>query len=522
MTQISGSDVDVITGTEPWPHVTQAGGQIAVHGSTVVVVYLDSREVTPAPSKSMGVSVSTDGGASFTRISPSPFTNNGAIPPPAEPFVVYNRKLGLFFAGGLSEARGAPGLGLWTSPDGLTWTPDTGPTGSLSNVFRASMAVDNTPTSPYYGRMYLCYDDFNRSAIFCVHSDNGTAWTAVLIREGLLGGLRVAVAPDGTVLWALMGENLGGLGKNQNVVVWSTDGGFNFNGPIAQTGQYARPGDATSGSSTYFQPIWRNRETGDLAIGSGGVAIEAYVAHGADTDGGDIYLQRSANNGLSWGTPVRIDGDDTGHAQWMPSISATGSQFLIAWYDRRNTTNGVNYERWGTVSTDGGVTWSPPGRISDILIPQPEQPDLSIDPLYSGFYMRGAAENGIFYDAWTDGRVILVDNSGTPHAQQDIFLDRIALAPTAAAVSAFAGRRTSRGIVLSWRAGDVRLLGYHLWRARKRITKHLIPAMATTVDGRYRYLDRQPRHRATLYRLQLVGLDGSTRFVSQLRISASR
>src|SRR5437867_9241684 len=63
-----GGNVDTITGTETSPHVTQSEHQIWANGTTVVVHYNDSRD---APSNFSGVSYSTDGGATYTRIIPS-------------------------------------------------------------------------------------------------------------------------------------------------------------------------------------------------------------------------------------------------------------------------------------------------------------------------------------------------------------------------------------------------------------------------------------------------------------------
>src|SRR6516225_5969571 len=66
-----------------------------------------------------GTSYSNDGGHTFTELSPAPFasghgTNYG------DPIVVYNAKLGKFYAGDLVTNCGGFGIGLWTSTDGTT------------------------------------------------------------------------------------------------------------------------------------------------------------------------------------------------------------------------------------------------------------------------------------------------------------------------------------------------------------------------------------------------------------------
>ncbi len=80
-------------------------------GQTVVVNYNANYDNGASYT---GTSYSTDGGATFTEIQPAPFatahgTNSG------DPIVVFNSKLGKFFAGDLVTGCGGQGVGLWTS-----------------------------------------------------------------------------------------------------------------------------------------------------------------------------------------------------------------------------------------------------------------------------------------------------------------------------------------------------------------------------------------------------------------------
>src|SRR2546425_294210 len=104
------------------------------------------------------VSVSTDGGVTFTRLNPSPFTN-GHGTNYGDPIVVYNARLVKWFAGDLATGCGGQGIGLWTSLDGLTWRKGKCAHNGSSDD-RESMWVDNNPTSPFYGRMYISWNDF--------------------------------------------------------------------------------------------------------------------------------------------------------------------------------------------------------------------------------------------------------------------------------------------------------------------------------------------------------------------------
>src|SRR4051812_11775621 len=64
-----GGDADTITGLDTYPSVSQNESFVWAEGNTVVVSYNDS---SAYPAAFQGISYSTNGGASFTRIVPSP------------------------------------------------------------------------------------------------------------------------------------------------------------------------------------------------------------------------------------------------------------------------------------------------------------------------------------------------------------------------------------------------------------------------------------------------------------------
>ena len=117
------NNVDLITGTETYPRVTQSESMVwTSDGHTIVVNYNDSRDSSATPLNLSGVSVSTDGGATFRRILPSPLATGHGINF-GDPIVVFNNSLAKWFAGDLVTGCGGQGIGLWTSTDGQVWTP---------------------------------------------------------------------------------------------------------------------------------------------------------------------------------------------------------------------------------------------------------------------------------------------------------------------------------------------------------------------------------------------------------------
>ena len=398
--------------------------------NTIVVNYNDHNG-----NNYSGTSYSTDGGQTFTEILPPPFstghgTNYG------DPIVIYNLKLGKWFAGDLATGCGGQGVGLWTSPDGQNWT-----TGSCAHNNsaddRESMWVDNNPFSGVYGRMYISFNNFNvgGGALQVVHSDDGVTWSAAttlngsFIRDVQVTGTLPGPPPPiaryySTVFVASMDEGGGGLATRQNVMYRSTDGGVTWSSSIMGP-RFNPVGDGLCASNNYFakvNPIWRHMGWGEPGVGPGSVIHYAYAGKGA-TDNGDIYYVRSTDNGQTWSSPIVLNTDPVNQyaVQWMPSLSVNynlagfvqGGKVTVSWYDRRQASSpcnvatdpGCSYQRYAVQSSDNGVTWGSNFAISDVIIPQPTQNDGGVQPCYAGDYDYSTAVGGNAYVTWTDGRV---------------------------------------------------------------------------------------------------------------------
>jgi hypothetical protein len=79
----------------------------------------------------------------------------------------------------------------------------------------------------------------------------------------------------------------------------------------------------------------------------------------------------------------------------------------------------------------------------------------------------------------------------------DIYVDRIALTPTAAEVVWFTARRVARGVELRWRAStEARIVAFEIWRCAARgdgllrIARVLAKAAGTASGASYRHVDR--------------------------------
>lgn len=434
---IGGSDIDVVV-PEPngYPSVTESesmewGGP----NNTWVVNYNASPGATGCYE---GLSYSTDNGASFTRLNPGPLcsghgTNYG------DPIVVYNTRLGMWFAGDLATGCGGQGIGLWTSTDGITWSTGACAHSGTSDD-RESMWVDNNPVSPFWGRMYISYNDFaiGSGALYVVYSDNGTTWTTVQLNSGFIRDIQITgdLQGSGRVYVAAMNEGGGGLAVRQNVMYRSTNGGVSWTSVNAGPA-FQGPGRATSGYfALVFSSIWRHMGWGEPAA-SGNVVSLDYAACGQNvacsgaTDHGDVYYIRSTDAGLTWAAPVKLNTDTGTAMQWQPSLAATqGGMLFASWYDQREVNGGADlnctvglstqncYRRWGRVSLDNGATWQPADMVGRALSPLAAQPDTSVQATYEGDYDYHSSFGTTAIGAWTDGRNVISGN-----AQQDVFVN---------------------------------------------------------------------------------------------------
>ncbi|PYK18868.1 MAG: hypothetical protein DME56_12290 [Verrucomicrobia bacterium] len=437
-----GTDVDIITGTDSISHPTQSETYTNANPDNpnqMVVTYNDSRT---ASANYSGASYSSDGGTTWTRLNPSPFasghgTNFG------DPVTLYNKPTSSFFAVFLATGCGGQGIGAWKSTDGgVTWVVGAC-IHSGSSDDRESGVADNNPSSPFFGRMYVSWNDFAVGGNLKVRyaTDNGATWPnerQLAPASPFIRDTQVTVDKiTGDVYVAGMNEGGGGLaGPRANKIYRSTDGGNTWTNTFTGA-NFSAPGRANCTANSYFvcmysPDTWRHMGWGEPAAYNGVVSY-VYAQHGAGSDAGDVEYIRSTDKGVTFSAPLKLNTDTTTRAQWQPNLSVSDSGTLFSmWYDERGTTTcSVGnpavpcYQMFARKSTDNGVTWLADMAFSDVISPLPGQPDPTVQPNYQGDYDYGTAVGTNHLSSWDDGRVTISGQS-----QQDVFFDK---EPTGAA-----------------------------------------------------------------------------------------
>jgi hypothetical protein len=433
-----GTDVDLISGTETYPNIDQSTTFSAGNPDNpdeIVVAYNDTRGLNFNPIDISGASVSTDGGLTFTRLTAangqSPFLNTFG-----DPVILYSRHSGTWYTVWLDVGCGGQGLGGYKSttpwdPSPTSWTHYCIYNEGFAD--RESGWVDNNPSSPHYGNIYVSWNDFATSCggggcLFVrVSTDDGGTWTSHQLVNGGTFIRNVQITGDlvtGDVYVAGMNEGGGGLASpRSNLIFRSTDGGNTwtntYTGPT-----FSGPGRCGAGyfATMYCPDYWRYEGWGEPAAYNG-VVHYVYAARNTSTgDPGDVFYIRSTDKGQTFSAPFQLNSNtDPLKAQWEPNLSVSPSGTLFAvWYDERDgggastCTPGVNtpcYRMYARRSNDNGVTWLPDDTFSDVVSPLPAQPESDYD------YASALATKHL--SSWVDGRVAI---NGT--YQPDTFTDR--------------------------------------------------------------------------------------------------
>ena len=400
------------TGEQPTAsQYTQSETSLARNDDSSVIcsTYNDAYDGLVAGLGFTGYSSSTDKGATWV--------DHGGIDPVSnaargDPATVYSRRDDTFYEASLHTN----GLGLWDLGSGCDDSTFVGMIHTGGGDDKELMAVDNNPSSPYYGRLYVAWTDFNVGGgqIHVTYSDDGTTWSTPVAASDSFVDVQGAwpvvdpVANDLYVAWVRW--NPYSAGPIDIEIVRSTDGGDTFSfvaNPItgqvnpydnAATSSCGRP--ALNGNIRYLPSpqivVDRNRNL--------------HVVYSYDPDGngtGDVvnvYYRRSTDQGATWGPEIQLNDDVTLTDQWFPALAVNDNGVVgTFWYDRRDDpANNYQFYYYKAVSYDNGLTFQPNERVSDV--PSNVILDSALATCYHGDYDTSIADVTRFYVQWSDDR----------------------------------------------------------------------------------------------------------------------
>lgn len=466
----------------------------------IVTGYNDYRRGWPIGG---GFSTSFDGGKTWHDgliTFPALTSVEGIVEPPVgtgDPAVVIDNRGNAYHSSlGFSATWCENGLFVYASSDGGVswWRPivatgrgvvDYWPYATDCSVFldKEYMAVDNSGGA-HDGRLYVTYtrfffekgENYFESPIYLAYSDNGGAsWTVVGEINGASSELCEfqadttggsgpgATGPDKTPYdcdenqfsYPVVGSD-GTLYvhfiNEQNMSEWTSAGNFNdqilvvrvnpdtfeVSGPyqveMLYDGLNNYPISPFNNRQTVCNGGWRLNAVGNIAIGprdelyvvfadNRNGSIFPYPTFVSKTDGScpagfntstDVFITKSTDGGMTWSEPMRISGDPANFDNWFPWVAVGKNGWVwVVYYDRRVSGNNTLTDAWVALSRDGGTTWKE-YRASEV----------SSDffrayfggPSFIGDYNGIAVAGNKAYPFWTDARV---------RGDSDVFLDVI-------------------------------------------------------------------------------------------------
>ncbi len=313
---------------------------------------------------------------------------------------------------------------------GVTWTArgvikDSWPTGDIED--KEFLAIDNHAGSPFFGRLYSCWNR-NNNLVLAHSSNNGATWTERDLPAMPAGGTDIncdmAVQRNGTIHVVLdTARCTGGVCDDELLYhTRSTDGGNTWSAPafVANT-------NFTSYSAGACPAAQESRCLGTLGAidvdnsrgpcdGTVYIAYADYPA-GQTADNMDVLVQRSTNGGATWNAPVRVNDDGAGgNIQFNPflTVDPIKGQPMLAWSDARNDPGNTSVDIFASRSTNCGKNFKknvqvtqPSTEFNNSTISWSNESTAS-NPLRNanqfGDYMGIDARNGTAYVAWTDSR----------------------------------------------------------------------------------------------------------------------
>jgi hypothetical protein len=347
-------------------HETEVEPDNFAHGKTIVTAFQVGRFIDSGAAN-IGFATSHDAGATWTT-GLLPRLSIFSVPPGplsrvSDPTVAYDRFHRTWLIGAVGLAGDATVLTVSRSRDGVIWgAPVTAAKRDEGDYDKEWLTCDNWPKSPFRGRCYLSYMDFENQGVMTRSSlDGGRTWSGqvgwLLPPElrNIANGVQPVVRPDGTVVIPF---EMSGSRLSQMAAIRSLDGGATFLPALPIAPLFANDVDGL-----------RAPPLPSVAIDGDGTTYLAWTDchYVAECQSNGIVVSKS-RDGINWSLPARVPtgGRGTFVNHFLPGLAAIGTgrhvRLAVAYYSATAPT-GCNYncqssiKAWLSRSDNGGRTW---------------------------------------------------------------------------------------------------------------------------------------------------------------------
>ncbi|KQY50434.1 hypothetical protein ASD14_12000 [Lysobacter sp. Root494] len=360
----------------------------------------------------MGAS-SSDGGQTWTR-TPLPvsrcgggtFANGGDYARATDPWVTFSPDgtayaMGLVTTGGSFEAGSVNAMLVVRSTDrGHSWSAPVTLIRDGAGFFNDKNTITGDPFNASF--VYAAWDrlvagDAGGPTYFTRSTNGGATWEAAraIFDPGptsqTIGNL-IVVAPSGTLVNLFTQIDRVGTATSLHLdVIRSPDRGVTWSAPTRISDVLAvGTHDPQSGT-----PVRDGASIAQIAVGSSGHLFAVWQDSRFNNGAFDsIAISRSTDNGVTWSAPTRVS--PAGQPAFTPSVHVRANGDVgVTYYDFRNNTAaaGLPTDYWLARSSDGGVSWSETHVATAF--------DLTTAPQAGGAYFLGdyqalASRNNVF------------------------------------------------------------------------------------------------------------------------------
>jgi len=357
------SDTQAQPGTqaEPYVHANPSNSQNLLAG-------WQENRFRNGGARTLGFAVSSDGGATWADGLVPKLTNvdGGVWQKASDPWVAFGPNNRAYFASLLfNETTPDNAIGVSVSTDGgRNW-------GLPVQVFRSSfdfsdkeaVVVDTSPTSPFFGTVYVAWDinvggsvnTTSQTLVVARSTDGGNTYNApVIVREGSANvGVIPRVGPDGTLYLAWIG---GGDSRPKLFFSKSADGGLTW-GKKRKLGKLRPAGVGNFRTGAGLPSFDVDPRTGDLYI--------AFAEQGsAGQDQANMITSR--DGGTTWSDHIQVSDGPADAPTFTVAVAVNdASEVAISYYSLRNDPQrSFLVDEYVRISRDGGRTFEPSIRLT--------------------------------------------------------------------------------------------------------------------------------------------------------------
>lgn len=286
-----------------------------------------------------------------------------------------------------------------SSDGGYTWKTDMNfvDYNNIKTILIDKPKISTDRSGKFPQMIYCCWTEIKNFQKFIMFSKSGDG--------GISFSHPVKVESGDAECGALVSDTNGNLYvvylKEENNICFkkSTDMGNNWIS-FTKSVSFTPPGIVREGQLLIKQSGKDGiRINSDPAVKLSGDELQISFCASNGKDASDIFFFKLNLRDSQLSAPVRVNTDNTGNDQFLPSIAVHNGKVFITYQDSRNDRNNIITEAFVSVSDDGGKTFT--DQCISTASYNPVEVSVS---KYFGDYNSSAVVNGKLLSVWTDGR----------------------------------------------------------------------------------------------------------------------